>query len=141
MKEKIEQQKAVLKLPVHEREQFLNIHADDIKEGQYFRRFDDDDVKTIHDEFMMKSIEIKRKKDEFDAIKAKFKIELKKLEDQNKLMMSQIMQNGEWLNGKTYGFADQVSRTMTYLNKQGDYVDSRRLSPNETQLTIMSKTN
>ena len=137
----IEQQEAVLAMPIQEREKFLEIHATDIKEGQYFRRFDDEDIDQIQEEFMMKSIELKRKQEEFDEIKARYKAQLKVLEDQKSMMMSQIMQSGEWLDGKIFGFDDQVKGTMTYLNKQGDFIESRRLLPNERQLTIMSKTN
>lgn len=135
----IEQQEQALQLPFEDRERFLENHATDIKEGQYFRRFDDADKQQVQEEFMMKSIELKRKADEFDEIKAKFKAELKVLDDSKSVMMSQIMQNGEWLTGKTFGFDDQIKGTMTYLNKQGDYVDSRRLLPNERQLSIHSK--
>ena len=137
----IEQQETALRLPVGEREKFLEAHATDIKEGQYFRRFDDEDIDQIQEEFMMKSIELKRKQEEFDEIKARYKAQLKVLEDQKSMMMSQIMQSGEWLDGKIFGFDDQVKGTMTYLNKQGDFIESRRLLPNERQLTIMSKTN
>lgn len=137
----IEQQETALRLPVGEREKFLETHATDIKEGQYFRRFDDEDISQIQEEFMMKSIEYKRKQEEFDEIKLKFKTQLKVLEDERKVMMSQIMQSGEWLDGKIFGFDDQVKGTMTYLNKQGDFIESRRLLPNERQFTIMSKTN
>lgn len=137
----IEQQETALRMPVGEREKFLEIHATDIKEGQYFRRFDDEDISQIQEEFMMKSIEFKRKQEEFDEIKAIFKAQLKILEDERKVMMSQIMQSGEWLDGKIFGFDDQIKGTMIYLNKQGDFIESRRLLPNERQLTIMSKTN
>ena len=137
----LEQQEVALKMPVNEREKFLETHATDIKEGQYFRRFDDEDISQIQEEFMMKSIEYKRKQEEFDEIKAKFKTQLKILEDERKVMMSQIMQNGEWLDGKIFGFDDQVKGTMTYLNKQADFIETRRLLPNERQLSIMSKTN
>lgn len=135
----IEQQVEAMQLPLEDRERFLENHCTDVKEGQYFRRFDEADKQQIQEEFMMKAIELKRKQDEFDDIKSSFKAQLKVLEDSKNVMMTEIMQNGEWLTGKQFGFDNQVTGTMTYLNKQGDFIESRRLLPNERQLSINSK--
>jgi hypothetical protein len=122
-----------------ERIDFLEGHSSTIVEGQYFRPFDSEDKQQTQEEFTLKSIEIERVEAEFDLIKTKFKQRLKAMNNERSLMMQNLMQNGEWLEGKQYGFDDQIARTMTFFDEKGNFISSRRLTPNERQLTIHSQ--
>lgn len=120
------------------RKEFLENNAHTIEEGQYFRRFDDEDIRLNQSEYMEKSIELKRLTDEFEQIKADYKQKIKGLESVRTKLMAEMMQNGEWLDGKQYGFDDQILGKMEYYDIEGNFINSRRLLPNERQLTINS---
>ena len=122
-----------------ERSEFLEAHAASIVEGQYFRPFDGEDKAATQNDFSIKSIELRRVVDEFEAIKQTFKQKIKAIEKEREIMMQNLMQNGEWLDGKQFGFDDQVAGTMTFFDEHGQFINSRRLTPSERQLKITSQ--
>lgn len=128
----------LIQMTPSQRKEFLENNAHTIEEGQYFRRFDDEDIRLNQSEYMEKSIELKRITDEFDQIKADYKQKIKGLETVRTKLMSEMMQNGEWLDGKQYGFDDQILGKMEYYDADGNFINSRRLLPNERQLSINS---
>lgn len=128
----------LINLTPRERVEYLNDHATTISEGQYFRKFDDEDISQSRAEYTNKSIELMRLQDEFDGIKAEYKAKIKNLEGDKKIIMTSIMQSGEWLDGKQYGFDDQIRGVMEYYDENGQFLSSRRLTPNERQLSINS---
>ncbi len=132
-------QEQISQLIGKEREDFLETHAVNIQEGQYFKPFDDEDKTQVQADFMLKNIETQRVKDELEQVKAEYKLKLKGLNDATKKLMKDTMQNGEWLNGKQFGFDDQKAGTMTYYDADGNFINSRRLTPNERQLTLHSQ--
>lgn len=128
----------LIKLTPRERVEYLNDHATAISEGQYFRKFDEEDISQSRADYADKSIELNMLQEEFDGIKAQYKAKIKNLEGDKKLIMTSIMQSGEWLNGKQYGFDDQIRGVMEYYDENGQFISSRRLTPNERQLSINS---
>ena len=126
-------------MPSAQRMEFLENNSHSITEGQYFRRFDEEDVRQHQSVFMDKSIELKRVLDEFEEIKSTYKKKIKALETDRGVLMQEMMQSGEWLDGKQYAFDDQENGKMEYYDENGNFISSRRLLPNERQLTITSK--
>lgn len=129
---------SLITMTSRERGEFLEGHATSISEGQYFRKFDDEDINQSRAEYTNKSIELNRLQNEFDLVKAEYKGKIKALETAKKEVMTSIMQSGEWLDGKQYGFDDQVRGLMEYYDENGQFISSRRLTPNERQLSINS---
>jgi hypothetical protein len=121
-----------------ERKEFLNNNAHSITEGQYFRKFDDEDLQQTREDYTSKSIELHRLVEEFKAIREEFKRKIKAMSEEHSTIMSTLMQSGEWLNGKQYGFDDQIRGVMEFYDESGQFISSRRLLPNERQLTINS---
>lgn len=128
----------LITMPSAERREFLENNATSISDGQYFRKFDDEDLAQSREDYTSKSIELKRLEQEFKEVKADFKARIKALSNQQGEIMTGIMQSGEWLDGKQFGFDDQVRGVMEYYDEQGQFISSRRLTPNERQLTIHS---
>lgn len=128
----------LITMPSAERKEFLENNATTISEGQYFRKFDEEDLNQSREDYTSKSIELKRLEDEFKQVKDDYKRKIKALSIQQAEIMTGIMQSGEWLDGKQYGFDDQVRGVMEYYDEQGQFINSRRLMPNERQLTIHS---
>ncbi len=132
-------QTTLLQLTERERVEFLNNQADTVTEGQFFKQFDPEDREQNQAEYMDKSIELQRVLDEFKQIKEDFKAKIKMLEAQRTVLITERMQNGEWLDGKQFGFADQERGIMEYFDNSGQLISSRRLLPNERQITIFNK--
>lgn len=128
----------LITMPSAERKEFLENNATTISEGQYFRKFDEEDLNQSREDYTSKSIELKRLEDEFKQVKDDYKRKIKALSTQQAEIMTGIMQSGEWLDGKQYGFDDQVRGVMEYYDEAGQFINSRRLMPNERQLTIHS---
>lgn len=129
----------LITMPSAERREFLENNATSIVDGQYFRKFDDEDLAQSREDYTSKSIELKRLEEEFKEVKADYKARIKALTNQQGEIMTGIMQSGEWLDGKQYGFDDQVRGVMEYYDENGQFINSRRLMPNERQLTIHSQ--
>lgn len=128
----------LITMPSAERKEFLENNATSIAEGQYFRKFDEEDLNQSREDYTSKSIELKRLEDEFKQVKDDYKRKIKALSIQQAEIMTGIMQSGEWLDGKQYGFDDQVRGVMEFYDEQGQFINSRRLFPGERQLTIHS---
>jgi hypothetical protein len=132
-------QTKLLQLTERERAEFLQDHADTIQEGQYFKQFDPEDREQNQAEYMDKSIELQRVLDEYKQIKEDYKSKIKMLEAHRAVLITERMQNGEWLDGKQFGFADQDRGLMEYFDATGQLISSRRLLPNERQISIFNK--
>ena len=82
-------------MPEKDRASFLEHHATIITEGQYFRKFDDENLLQSRTEYTDKCIELIRLQDEYEAIKTEFKAKIKVIEQAKKELMIGIMQSGE----------------------------------------------
>lgn len=130
--------KHLVNLTTNQKETWLQEHATSIEEGQYFRPYDGEDIAQTQQDFTLKSIEMARVEAEFDEIKAKFKMQLKVLKAHRALIMQNLMQKGEWLDGKQYLMDDQETGMMHYYDATAQIVSSRRLRPEERQISINS---
>lgn len=128
----------LLQMTPAERREFLNNNASQVIDGQFFRRFDEEDMQVTREEYTSKSIELHRLVEEFKQVKEDFKRRLKALGEEHSSLINLLMQSGEWVNGKQYGFDDQVRGVMEFYDENGQFISSRRLYPNERQLTINS---
>ena len=122
-----------------EKKQWLEDNSSKIEEGQYFRPFDGEDMTQSREDFTMKSIELSRIESEFDLVKAEFKTKIKAIQAQKKLIMGNLMQQGEWLDGKQFLFDDQETGMMYSFDETGKIIAARRLKPEERQLTIATE--
>jgi len=126
----------VKELPKQLREEFLRNHCTNVSVGQYFKRFDDEDLSQQEKELANKSIELSILEDQFDEVKNEWKAKVKEKKEEWKNALTLLKQNGEWLNGEQFMFADQKRGVMEFYDKNGDFVSSRRLLPEEKQMSI-----
>lgn len=121
-----------------EKRDFLETHADTIEEGEFFKSFSQDDLLATQANLADVSVIKDRKEQELQEIKAKFKIELDKLKKEFKESLKNLIMQGEYVHGKQYLFADQVNGMMEYYDEHGILIRSRRLKPEERQLSVLS---
>jgi hypothetical protein len=125
-------------LPQKEKEQWLETHATKIEEGQYFRPYDGEDLNQGRADFTAKAIELTRIEAEFEEIKNNFKAKIKMAKAQRAILMQNLMQQGEWLDGKQYMFDDQEIGMMHLFDESGQIISSRRLRPEERQMNLFN---
>ena len=61
---------------------------------------------------------------------------IKAAKNQKGVLMQNLMQQGEWLDGKQYLLDDQETGMMHSYDASGQIISSRRLRPEERQLSI-----
>lgn len=122
----------------HERLSFLQTNADHIEDGSYFLSFGEEEMAQTKDDLSDAAMALSNKESEFDEIKAKYKAEITPFKKAYKTALQNLRTQGEMVQGKLYLFADQESKTMNYYDQHGDLIKSRRLRPEERQMTIMS---
>lgn len=133
-------QAQLLQLSPRERAEFLKNHADTISENEQFSlRYEGEEINQVREEYADASIHLSQIEEEFAGIKETYKAKLKGAKTEIAKLMSTLKQNGEWKNGTLFGFADHVLGTMQLFDEQGNLVSSRRLLPNERQMTIFNK--
>lgn len=120
-----------------QRSEWLQNNATQVEEGQYFSSFGPEELHQTREDFSSASIEKHRIQAEFDLVKLEFKKKLKDVDQRLLMHMQNMMQQGEWMDGKQFLFADQATSMMHYYDERGQLIRSRRLMPNERQLSIM----
>lgn len=135
----IDEQEEALRLPKFERADFLATHAISVENGEYFKKFDDDDVEQANSEFMANNIDLETKTAEFNDIKQTFKAEEKTIKKAQKKLTKAVMQNGEFRDGNLYCFPDYTRGVMNLLDQFGGFVRARPLKDEEKQLNMFKK--
>ncbi len=128
-------------LPKQLREDFLRNHCTNVQVGQYFKRFDETDKQQSESDLTAKVIELVRLQQEFDDIKAQYKAKIKIMEQEKLKILGTVMQNGEWCDGEQFMFADQKRGVMDIYDEAGEFITTRRLLPEEKQMTIFDDRN
>jgi hypothetical protein len=127
-------------MPLDQRQEFIKNHADVVEEGQYFKAFSQEELSATQSEFSLKSIQVLNKEDELKSISDQFKAEIKLLKTEQRELLNNIQFNGQNIEGKQYGFANQENGTLDYYDEFGGFIRSRRLRPDERQKTIFQIT-
>ena len=123
-------------MPLDQRQEFIKNHADLVEEGKYFKAYSQEELSATQSEFSDKSIQVVTKEDELKQLSDQLKSEIKKLKAEQRELLSNIQFNGQNIEGKQYGFADQENRVLNYYDEFGGFIRSRRLRPDEIQRTI-----
>lgn len=125
-----------------ERIEFLRTQATNIRQGNYFRQFTDDELDSKKDELVEQCINIDVKEVEFTDIKKTYGDEIKSLKKLRASLTDSIKIKGENTSGEIFEFAEHEDGLMVSFDEQGNVIGSRKLRPEEKQsnLFINSKT-
>lgn len=125
-------------VPEEKRAQMLADNADSIEEIGYMKQFTEEEILSMKDDLAEVSIDINEIEIEKKEVAAEFKHRLEPLTDQKKLILTKIKEKAEFVKEECYKFPDQENSMVTYYNKLGQIVESRRMRPDEKQLKMFT---
>jgi len=120
----------------HEKAEFLRTNATNIREGNYFRRFTEEDLNQRKDTLVDTCIQIDIKEDQFADLKKTWGDEIKAIKKERSNLTTVIKQQGEDAEGEIFEFADHESGYMISFDIDGNEINRRRLRPEEKQQTL-----
>ena len=112
---------------------WLRDNASNIKQGNYFRKFSQDELESKKDSLVDTCIDIDHKEEEFSEVKKSYGDELKAMKKNRANLTNSIKLKGEDTNGELFEFADHELNMMITLDDSGQEVSRRRLRPDEKQ--------
>ncbi len=112
---------------------WLRNNASNIKQGNYFRKFSQDELESKKDSLVDTCIDIDHKEEEFSEVKKSYSDELKAMKKNRANLTNSIKLKGEDTNGELFEFADHELNMMITLDDSGQEVTRRRLRPDEKQ--------
>lgn len=125
-------------VPEEKRAQMLQDNAESIEEIGYMKSFTEEEILLMKDDLADVSIDINEIEIEKKEVTAEFKLKLKPLNDQKKVTLTKIKNKAEFVREECYKFIDFEEKMVTYYNKLGQVVESRRIRPDEKQLKIFT---
>lgn len=124
--------------PPHEREELLKGMVDKTDLQSVRRHYNEEEKSQMKDHLTKETIEMLDSQDEFKEIKKTFN---KAIDAHKKqiVMASKDLKRGYSENTETvYGVADHERDMMDFYDSRGEYLNSRRLLPDERQTTMLS---
>jgi len=125
-------------VPEEKRAQMLSDNAESIEEIGYMKSFTEEEILLMKDDLAEVSIDINEIEIEKKDVAAEFKHRLEPLTDQKKDILTKIKNKAEFVKEECYKFIDYEDQMVTYYNKSGHVVESRRMRPDEKQLKIFT---
>jgi len=123
---------------ITERMAFLRDNADPIEKRGYMKQFSADQISDMKDRLAEVSIRLNdiavAKKEAMND----FKAQAEPFNDEIKDLLQQIKERVEYVEEECFKFVDAQEGWVTYYNKYGDAIESRKAKPDEMQTTIFT---
>ena len=116
--------------------QQLEANADKIESLTYSKAISAEELEATTQAFIQKTLEINHEEDEFDFIKEQFKGKLKPLKKESGEMLQILKVKQKTVTETVFLIANHETGIMETYNGDGELITSRRLMPEEKQLTI-----
>ena len=121
-----------------QRADYLQTHADKIEEGEYFVSYGEEEMQQVQSDLADAAIKLESAKNEFEELKARHKALMEPFRRDYRTAIGNLRNQGEMVKGKLFLFADQEAKIMNFYDTHGDLIKSRRLKPEERQMTILN---
>jgi len=119
-------------VPLVDRPGILEANAARIEKGfVYNRNLDEDEIAVFKDIFADTSIELSKLKKELDALKEKYKAEMKPIDQKIASILDIISTRQTSECGTVYLIPEESEKIMGYYDNRGELIHSRRLTPEE----------
>ena len=125
-------------VPAHQRKEMLEANSEKVEEMLYSKPLNSEELEKERINFSQRAIEISSKQDTLKEITEKFKAELKPMVDEYKASLQMIKTKHRMVKETVYHLADHETGMMCTYNSMGELISSRRLTPEENQLSIHS---
>ena len=116
----------------------LEANAEKFGEMTYAKPLLPEEMEAERINFSQKSIEIAIKQDKFKEISDQHKAEIKPMIEESRTILSMIKTKQKMVTEVVYHLADHNDGLMCTYNSRGELISSRRLTPEENQLSIHS---
>lgn len=123
-------------VPLHQRAEMLEANAEKVEEMTYQRALSPEELEKTRIEFAQTIIEISTLEDKLKIIVDEHKAAMKPMKDTSKQLLGQIKTKHREVRETVYHLADHETGMMCTYNKTGELIFSRRLTPEENQLSI-----
>ena len=121
-------------LDLADRKQTLADSADSIEDLGYTKPFTPEEIRVFKDDLSTAMITYDQLDDELDKVKDEFKLKMKPLKDETKLLLTNIKNKASFINEKCYKFVE--GEEVGYDNADGELVYQRPILPGEKQKTV-----
>lgn len=125
-------------LPPEKRIQILEDNAYKVEEGKYSKKLNEDELNLKREALTDNYILLNDLEDQKKAFVDTIKLQQKPLIDENKELLQEVKTGVTIQDGILYLHDDQEAGMMHIYNELGEWIDSRRLRPDERQTNIFS---
>lgn len=125
-------------LPPEKRIQILEDNAYKVEEGKYSKKLNEDELNLKREALTDNYIQLNDLEDQKKAFVDTIKLQQKPLIDENKELLQEVKTGVTIQDGILYLHDDQEAGMMHIYNELGEWIDSRRLRPDERQTNIFS---
>lgn len=110
-------------LPAVHRLQHLESNADEVKEGTYYKNFDEEEMEQLRIANAQTDIEIRQREDELKTVTEPIKKRLTELKNAKKHTVTNLKEGREELHGTLYVFVE--NGTAYELDQNGTIINQR----------------
>ena len=125
-------------VPYGQRAEMLEANAEKVEEMTYAKPLLPEEMEAERINFSQKSIEIAVKQDKFKEISDQHKAEIKPMLEEGRMILTMIKTKQKMVKETVYHLADHEDGLMCTYNSRGELISSRRLTPEENQMSIHS---
>lgn len=123
-------------VPFHQRAEMLEANAEKVEEMTYQRPLSPEELEKERINFSQISIEVSTTEDKLKAIQDEYKATLKPMKENARQTLTMIKTKHREVKETVYHLADHEAGMMCTYNKIRELIMSRRLTPEENQLSI-----
>lgn len=125
-------------VPYSQRAEMLEANAEKVEEMTYAKPLLPEEMELERINFSQKSIEVAVKCDKFKEISDLHKAEIKPMLEETRTILTMIKTKQRMVKETVYHLAYHEEGLMCTYNSRGELIISRRLTPEENQLSIHS---
>lgn len=125
-------------VPLNQRAEHLEANAEKVEEMTYHKALNEAELEKERLRFSQLAIEISSKQDRHKLVVEEFKGEISPLQKDYKKTLQMIKTKQREVTENVYHLADHAEGMMCTYNNRGELIGSRRLTPEEHQLSIHS---
>lgn len=123
-------------IPADEREAMLEANSHDTETMPVQKFFTPEDLQDMRTEHVNNNIIIKRANEKLKKAQEEYKAETKKPIDDNTYLLANIRAGYVEVDQQVYLMPDWDNRMMGYYDRFGEFIKSRRMTPDERQTKI-----
>jgi len=123
--------------PVDRRE-MLEANSEKVEQMTYSKPLTPEELEKARMDFSQQAIEIANRQDQLKAVTDAIKAEIKPMLENSRSLLAEIRTKHRLVTEEVFFLADHDSGMMCIYNATGELVSSRRLTPEENQLSIHS---